>query len=125
MKKILSVICIISVMTCILGVTVFAGSSPNYATSKERFQYLYDGYVQIQSSYNDNGQHAARGYIRYSGGANGDTGRLYTSFGTSMNDSKIRSRSYTYNDTLNPWAPKVKFNYGFDWVPAGSSVWPL
>lgn len=46
----------------------------------EKFQYVYDGLIQTNLSTYYNGGRADRGYIRYSGGKSGDTGRLYTPY---------------------------------------------
>ena len=124
MKKKISVICALMLVTSLLCVTVFA-ANPNYGESKEYLQIYYKGYVQCQPCYNDDGYHAARAYLRYQNGADGDTGRLYTGFGRGPTDGRIYSKSHTYRDTLDPNAPKVRFNYGFDYVPHGSSDWPI
>jgi hypothetical protein len=87
----------------LLGMTtVFAAASPNYATNThEDMSLYYYGYVQCQPSYVENGNHAARGYIRYwrydlLGNVVNDTGRLYTAYGNGPDDGRILSRSYTY-----------------------------
>lgn len=124
MKKIILTLSSLMLMAVLVSTTVFA-YNPNYGESIERFQYFYNGYVQCQPSYNDGGYHATRSYLRYENGMWGDTGRLYTSYGRSPEDSRIYSRSKTYDDSLNPWAPVVEFDYGFDYVPYGSGAWPL
>lgn len=93
-------------------------ASPNYATSVEGPWpgLYYDGYIQIQPSYNENGYHAARGYFVY---RNGDEGEVwtYTEYGKSERDSTIYSASRRYWDTWDLNAPPVTFNYNFDWIP--------
>ena len=123
-KRIISACCAAMILVAML-LTVAYASAWNYATSTERMQLYYDVYVQIKSSFNENGQHAARGYIRYRNGVPADTGRLYTAYGNSASDSAIHSKSYTYTDSLDPFAAKVAFNYGFTWVPHGSPDWPV
>lgn len=105
------------------GVAVLA-QSPNYGTSTETLQLIYDGYVQCQPSYNDAGRHAARGYFVYRNGTLGEKW-WYTEYGRNANDSNIYSVSGRYLDDLNPDAPKVTFNYNFDYVPSGSQIWPV
>jgi len=85
-------------------------NGPNKVTNTERYQYKYDGYGQCQGSYRVGNYRYYKVYIRYSGGASGDTGRLYS---PESIDDTIAKVSYTYTDTLNPVAPKTKFNYGF------------
>lgn len=123
--------CILAVFLFVGATTAFAASSPNYATnSHEDMSLYYYGYVQCQPSYIEDGNHAARGYIRYQrpdlfGNIVEDTGRLYTAYGTGPNDSRILSRSYTFTDSIIPNPNKTQFWYGFDWVPSGSGAWPV
>lgn len=98
------VVALTTLLTTTAYATVIYESGYNKVTNTERWQYIYDGYGQcIGTSY-------LNVYIRYSNGASGDTGRLYS---PNTYDSTIASISYTYTDTLNPFAPKVQFNYGF------------
>ena len=122
--------CFIILLLLLGFATAFAYGSPNYATNDHYDLLHYRGYVQCQPSYNDGGRHAARGYIRYfrydiQGGIVGDTGRLYTEYGRSANDSRIYSRSTVYTDSLMPNPLKTQFYYGFDWVPDGTGIWPV
>ena len=105
-----------------LSTDALGALNPNYATSNERLQYYYDGYIQIQPSYNDGGYHAAKGSFTYANGSEG-TKTWSTDWGKGFSDSKIYSKSGTYHDTLNPFAPKVTFNYRFHKVKNGG-VWP-
>ncbi len=124
MKKFISITGAILIAASAFSITAL-GASPNYYSNTEEFQLYYKGYIQVQGSYNDGGYNYISGYIRYSGGASGDTGRLYTQgTPTGPKDNAIYSRSHTYRDTLNPWAPQTKFNYGFSKIPVGSA-WPL
>ncbi len=124
MKRKASAILLVLFISLIFYNYAMAGGV-NYGTSTETLQFIYEGYVQCQPSYNDGGYNAARAYLRYQNGIGGDTGRLYTSYGYSATDSNIYSRSHTYYDTLNPFADPVIFNYGFDYVPVGIGVWPV
>lgn len=131
-KHVVTVLTLIFVVVLLVGATTaFAAGSPNFATNDhEDMSIYYYGYVQCQPSYIEDGNHAARGYIRYQrfdhlGNINKDTGRLYTAYGTGPNDSRILSRNYTFTDSITPNPYKTEFWYGFDWVPAGSGMWPL
>lgn len=103
---------------------IFA-SSPNYGYSDHSNILYYDGYVQCQPSYNQNGNHAAQCWLRYvkADGGN-DSGRIWSLGGLSQNDSRILSVSKRYWDDLNPWASVTTFSYGFTWVPHNSGIWP-
>lgn len=120
----ISSLCLLIVVV-ISSITAFA-SSPNYATSVEGPWpgLYYDGYIQIQPSYNDGGYHAARGYYVYRNGRDGEVW-TYTEYGRNQEDSRIYSASSRYYDSLNPFAPEVTWNYNFEWVPHGSGIWPV
>lgn len=126
-KFLMNGISIVFITLIYMSFTAQAGGM-NYATSKEVVWpgLYYEGYIQCQPSYNDNGYHAARGYYVYRNGADGDVW-TYTSYGKNINDSKIYTASSTYRDiwSLDPTVPKVTFNYNFDYVPHGSNIWPL
>lgn len=116
MKKIISVVTSFAmVMTFALSASaaVLFQYDDLLVENTESWQYIYDGYLQTNLRTLYKGNRADRGYIRYSGGNQGDTGRLYTSY---SRGSRV-SVSKRYYDTLNPWAPKVHFNYGFEWTP--------
>lgn len=122
-KKITGIITVLIAMLAFFAISALA-SSPNYATSKEHWTGLYsDGYVQIQPSYNDNGYHAARGYFVYRNGRDGEQWAS-TAYGQGPEDSAIYKASMRYWDIIAIGAPKVTFNYNFDWVPHGSPLWP-
>ena len=79
--------------------TLIAGSAyaggQNYGKTWQDWQGArIHGYVQIQASYNDGGQHARQGYHRFTrpNGPGLDTGRLTTSQATSSSDGQIHSR---------------------------------
>ena len=98
-----------------------SAASTNYWTNKEVFQIKYEGYIQFNpSKANDTNlrglkksQHVSQAYINYS--RNGKSvigGRKYTAKG-SLHQNKIFSASATAWDTLNPFADKTMFNYGW------------
>ncbi|QNU66438.1 hypothetical protein EHE19_016465 [Ruminiclostridium herbifermentans] len=108
MKRFLKGFSVLVILATLLTTIAYAAvvyeSGNNLVTNTERWQYIYDGYGQCQGTSYKNV------YIRYSNGASGDTGRLYSQ---NTYDYTIATVSYTYTDTLNPFAPKVQFNYGF------------
>lgn len=113
--------------TMLLGATLFSTASfaavvwqegPNYVSNTEKFQYIYDGYGQCQSSYIFNKEKCIQVAIRYYGGASGDTGWLWS--GTSKGD--VKSVSHTYRDTLNPVAPQTKFRYDYYTIPENMDI---
>lgn len=119
--------CVTALSIGFLGLSegeVKAASNPNYGSSTEIDDLEYFGYVQSKSSYTTTKGNALNGYLRYQNGSGGDTGRLYTSTGTSRSDGTIRKRQRSYFDTLNPVAPQVVFNYGHTYV-ATSNPWPM
>lgn len=104
---------------------VLAAGSPNYGYSSGSGN-SYTGYVQCQSSYVENGYHAARGMLKYEfydGYEWRSTGWKYTDFGYGPTDTNIHSR--TFNLSCPTTTVKPAFRYDFDWVAHGSSVWPV
>ena len=138
MKKIksIAVLCASIALLAVLCVQAFAAVnniSPNYATnSHDDMSIYYYGYVQCRPSYNEDGQHAQAGYIRYwrydlLGNIVNDTGRLYTDYGIDQTDSRLLTRSHTYTDSIIPNPHKTQFRYGFMWQPHRDEpiLWPL
>lgn len=90
----------------------------NYAHAWETlFGAKWNGYVQIQASYLDNGRNAKQGYHRFTreAGPPLDTGRLYTSQAISPNDSAIRSREDSVWDSPL-WGDKYTTRYWYDFL---------
>lgn len=99
-----------------IAVPVQAGGV-NYARCWETWGgSRWNGYVQIQASYNDAGRHAKQGYHRFTreAGPALDTGRLWTTQATSPNDSTIRWRQDSVWDSPL-WGDKytTKYHYSF------------
>ena len=96
------------------------GSVPmNYAYAwEDLYGSRWNGYVQIQASYNDNGLHAKQGYHRFTreAGPALDTGRLYTTMANSPYDNEIRWRQDSVWDSPL-WGDQytTRYNYGFEW----------
>ena len=95
------------------------GAGKNYAYAWETLAGAkWNGYVQIQASYLDRGQHAKRGYHRFTrqAGPSLDTDRLWTTTASSPSDSTIRSRQDSVWDSPL-WGDKytTKYHYGFLW----------
>lgn len=85
----------------------------------------YEGHAQCQPSSWYQGNSPARAYLRFTGGKNGDTGRVYSKYGSSKYDSKIYKALKYHYDSWSYGVPKTKFYYGFDWVPTNSNIWPI
>ena len=96
----------------------------NYATNTEIVQLKYKGYLQFKPSYKVPTypgyglipmNYVKRGYINYVRDDQSLTnGRAYTSLASSKNDN-IYSISREVIDSLNPWAPKTEFYYGWEY----------
>lgn len=100
----------------VAGVSAANAAGPNYCTSTEWWSQLgYDGYVQVQASYSDSGRHAKNGWMRWYITASLDSGRKYTPNTTSASSTTIKSRSESFQDTLDPWAPQTQFSCGYTW----------
>lgn len=108
------------VVALAIVVPVAQGSLPmNYAYAwEDLLGSRWNGYIQIQASYNDNGRHAKQGYHRFTreAGPSLDNGRLYTSEATSPYDSEIRSRQDSVWDSPL-WGDQytTRYNYDFLW----------
>lgn len=126
MKRI-SVLLITILILAFLILSIVHAGGPNYATNSHPNPAYYDGYIQIQSSYNDGGYYVAKGSFTYKNGLLGP--KTYsTSWGTSMYDSTIRSRSARYYDSPDPFAPVTTFTPDFHKVPkhlAEQGNWPI
>lgn len=85
----------------------------NEHTQNTRSIFYYDGYLQTNLRTLYQGNRADRGYIRYQGGADGDTQRQWTNYSR----GETVSVSEHYRDKLDLWAPVVQFNYDFEWTP--------
>ncbi|MDQ0163270.1 hypothetical protein [Aeribacillus alveayuensis] len=104
-------------LTLSISLTPAHAAGKNYAKSWETLGGArWNGYVQIQASYNDNGRHAKQGYHRFmrDAGPSLDTGRLYTSKASSKKDTKIHSRKDSVWDSPL-WGDKyvTRYYYGF------------
>ena len=122
LRKLISVSIVLG-MVFLFGLITVSASSPNWASSTEHWsQAYYDGYIQCQPSYIENGKHAAQGWFVYRNGRDGEKW-AYTQLGYGSSDSRILSASMRYYDTMDWGAPQVTFNYNFLWVPVGAE-WP-
>lgn len=100
--------------------TLIAGSAyaggQNYGKTWQDWQGArIHGYVQIQGSYNDGGQHAKQGYHRFTrpSGPSLDTGRMTTSQATSSSDGQIRSREdWVWDSPLWGDSYVTSYNWG-------------
>lgn len=110
-----------SAVTSSGNTTIVYQSGPNLVQSTEYWNLWYEGYIQLTSSYNDNGWSRIRGYIRYYiPETDKDTGWVATEY--SLNGELV-SKTLKFQDVF--WdAPKVRFVYRFDSVPYGSDIEP-
>jgi len=123
---------IISFMLCLvlsLGTfTVMANAASgtintvyDYWTNKETLQLHYTGYIQFMPAYVSTGKYGLaagkqvkQAYINYS--RNGESvigGRQYTAKASNKYSTKIYYAEASCWDSLNPFAAKTKFNYGW------------
>lgn len=115
-KKLLSGIIAIGI-AFVITITVLAGGM-NYAYAWETLGGArWNGYIQIQACYNDNGNRAKQGYHRFTrqAGPPLDTGRMYTSQATSPQDCTIRSRQDSVWDSPL-WGDQYTTRYFYDFV---------
>lgn len=110
--------------TIMLGIgtnSYAANNEMDYWTNKETYQLFYHGYIQFQPCFYTTGnygtdvnKHVYQAYINYS--RNGESligGRKYTRKANSWKEYCIYHTAADCKDTLNPFAPKTKFNYGW------------
>ncbi len=117
--RIKSMLGIIGIVVALAIAVPALGASMNFARAWETLLGArWNGYVQIQASFNDNGRHARRGFHRFTreAGPPLDTGRLWTSTATSRNDSTIRSRQDSVWDSPL-WGDRytTRYNWNFEW----------
>lgn len=128
MKKMIATILACTLVSILLvGVISAAAGSPNIGNPNQTAPGTCKPYVQCQPSYNDGGQHAAQGHysiweISLDGQFIHDGGQHYTAWGTSINDTRILKTQSVFNSI---YSGHVTFQYGFTWVPHGSSIWPV
>lgn len=95
----------------------------NHAYCKESIELYYTGYLQFQPKYYSTVtiydipayKHVKRGYINFT--RNNQSvigGRLYTEQASDITSSKIYKIEKKVFDSLNPWAPKTMFYYGWE-----------
>lgn len=102
----------------IISSPAIAAQAGNFAKAHESwFGAKWNGYVQIQASYNDHGRHAKQGYHRFTrkAGPALDTGRMYTKKASSAKDKKIYSRSDTVWDSAL-WGDSYTTHYYYDFI---------
>lgn len=116
-KKWIYVLVVFGVFIALIVPSLAGGM--NYARAWETLLgSRWNGYVQIQACYDDNGLHAKRGYHRFmrDAGPSLDTGRMYTSQATSPYDCEVRWRQDSVWDSPL-WGDRytTRYYYGFDW----------
>lgn len=116
MRKIIAILAGLALSIVMVSAPALAGGQ-NYAKCWEDLVGArWNGYVQIQASYNDGGRHAKQGYHRFTrkAGPSLDTGRMHTSQASSRYDSQVRSRTDSVWDSPL-WGDQytTKYHYGF------------
>lgn len=126
-NKILPSIFTICIMLSFM--TMFAKAvaydSYNYSRLIEVYPITYQGYGQCKPSSWVAGRSPARCYIRFKGGRDGDTGRIYSAYGRSKYDPNIYSVMRYHYDSWSLTAPKTEFYYDCDFVSTNSNLWPV
>ena len=89
------------------------GDEINYAQNKEIFQIRYEGYIQFKPNHYFQGGYVKRAYFNYlRDGKSVSGGRVYTATAPTKNNV-VYSASKSVWDSLNPFAPKTEFKYGW------------
>lgn len=96
MKKILNITALVLCVAVVIamGVSSLADASVNQVSPNQTRLYTtgpneYKGYIQIQPSYNDNGEHAQVGEVWLWSSTNGPQPHALTPAGTHEGDSRI------------------------------------
>lgn len=97
------------------GTTVLVNNGAAYVTSTESGQYLYQGYMRLRTDVNVAGYIYTDGWIQYSGSS---TKRAYTQ----RTGHELQEAHLSYQDSLNPWASKTRFNYDYRKIPVGGNI---
>lgn len=89
------------------------GDSINYAKSTEVVELKYNGYIQFKPNHKFEGGYVKRAYFNYTRDGQSVTGgRVYTATAPTKNNETY-SASKSVWDSMNPWAPKTIFSYGW------------
>lgn len=121
-----------SIILALLGLVIIVSTvirvsaqSPNYGSAYYAGSSGYSTYIQIQPSYNQNGNHAARGTVRVVTQQYGEIGSSSTPWGANQNDTRILSanRMIPSPPQINPYAFTAPTQ--FVWVPHDSGHWPV
>ncbi len=142
MKKIVNILAfgICLVLLASFGISSLAASvnatSPNYGYVKEAGDNQLYGFVQIKPSYNEAGMHAQVGVLHFFGSYIADFYEAekastkyqdtykYTTVGTSQNDSRTLTRSYTYTFQNPKPGQYIHGKRSFMWQPHTSNNIP-
>ena len=107
------------------GTSAFAAQNTNKAWVDEHIQLYYDGYIQFKPCfkvpanagyYLTEEKYVERAYVNFTRDGESVTtngGRLYTFTASSNQETSLYSAKARAYDSLNPWAPKTKFKYGW------------
>ncbi len=133
MKKILNITALVLCVAVVIGMGVSSLAdasvnqvSPNKAWKNKVGARGYQGFIQIQPSYNENGKHAQYGEVWLSSPTNGSQAPKRTLIGTHEGDSRLldarTSVMYVkpYPETTEPGVliyPVASLNYYIKWLP--------
>ena len=121
MKKAFSLIVAVALLLCTtvtaLGAVIYQYGR-NVVTNTESWEFFYNGTGTCSLETNVNGKAASKVALRYLNGMQGDTGFVWSSNATVLTPAYV---TLSYNDSLNPFAPQVRFNYEFAYIPYGAT----
>ncbi len=132
MKKFLNITSLLLCVAVVIGMGVSSladasaiQASPNQVRAYKVGTNAFQGFIQIQPSYNQNGQHAQYGEVWLSSATNGEQTHARTPVGTHEGDSRLLD-AYTdvmylkpYRGTPSPIPeyPKPLLHYYIKWLP--------
>lgn len=111
-------------LSTLISASAFAQST-NIAWSKETAQLYYTGHIEFKPNYTvpsnagydlSVGENVKQAYVNYTRDGKSVTtngGRLYTGTASSKSQSTVYSAEAHAWDTLNPFANKTEFYYGW------------
>lgn len=133
MKKFLNITALVLCVAVVIGMGISSladasvnQASPNQARVKIMGPHAFRGFLQIQPSYNQNGQHAQYGEVWLSSPTNGSQSPVQTEVGTHEGDTRLLD-AYTpvmfvkaypnTTDTGDLVYPDPILNYRIKWQP--------
>ena len=133
MKKFLNITALVLCVAVVIGMGISSLAdasvnqvSPNQAWKNKVGTHAYQGFIQIQPSYNDNGQHAQLGEVWLSSPTNGSQTPVRTLAGTHEGDSRLLDARTSvmfvkpYPETTDSGVklyPEAQINHRIIWQP--------